>query len=224
MLKILVVEDDRVSLALIEEVFSSLGARVRTTSDSRVASEWIDREKFDGIVLDLLMPKMDGFELTAAIRRSTWNLKTPVIVVSGHDDRMVAQRAFAAGASFFLPKPVDREKLTRLYKIVAGTLMKEQRRFRRIPFTTEVTCDIGLRTLVGTSIDISEGGILFRADDSPTTGQSVRLSFRLRGQSRPVIAESMVVRVEESHRAACYFTKINAKDLQALQKFVERSR
>lgn len=157
---------------------------VRTTSDSRVASEWVDREKFDGIVLDLLMPKLDGFDLTAAVRRSTWNLMTPVIIVSGHEDRSAMQRAFAAGASFFLPKPVDREKLTRLYKVIAGTLTKEQRRFRRIPFTTEVTCEIGMRKLFGRSIDISEGGILFQGDNPPAQGQAVRISPTATPQAR----------------------------------------
>lgn len=223
MLKVLVVDDDPTALLLMKEVFSSLGMRVHPTTDSRVAEEWIQREKFDGIMLDLMMPQLDGFELTAAIRRSSWNAKTPIVVISGHEDSKAVKKAFAAGASFFLPKPVDREKLRRLYRVIAGTFATEHRRFRRVAFTTEVTCEVGMRKLTGKSIDVSEGGMLFQAPRPVEVGQAVRISFRVPRQTKPIAVDGNVLRVGESHTIACYFTKINPKDLKALQEFIDRS-
>ena len=69
-LKLLVVEDDLASLELMTEVFTSLKAVVRPINDSEKAADLVDQEKFDGIFLDLEMPKMNGFELAQLIRRS----------------------------------------------------------------------------------------------------------------------------------------------------------
>ena len=78
-LKLLVVEDDAASLELMTEVFTSLKAEVRPVSDSEKAAGMVNQEKFDGIFLDLEMPKLSGFDLARVIRESSWNKSTPII-------------------------------------------------------------------------------------------------------------------------------------------------
>src|SRR5271163_4821517 len=114
-LKLLVVEDDLPSLELMDEVFMSLKADVRPISDGQEAAELINREKYDGIFLDLEMPNMSGFDLARHVRESSWNKSTPIVIVTGRDDRATMQQVFAVGATFFLQKPVDRQKLTTLF-------------------------------------------------------------------------------------------------------------
>jgi CheY-like chemotaxis protein len=82
-LKLLVVEDDAPSLELMAEVFTSLQAEVRPVDNSETAAALVDREKFDGIFLDLEMPRLHGLDLTHRIRESSWNKSTPILVVSG---------------------------------------------------------------------------------------------------------------------------------------------
>ena len=89
-LKLLVVEDDVPSLELMAEVFTSLQAEVRPVDNSETAAALVDREKFDGIFLDLEMPRLHGFDLTHRIRESSWNKSTPIIVVSGRSDRQTS--------------------------------------------------------------------------------------------------------------------------------------
>ena len=110
-LKLLVVEDNLASLELMTEVFTSLKAEVRPISDSEKAVGVVNQEKFDGIFLDLEMPSLNGFDLARLIRKSSWNKSTPIIIVTGRDERQTMHDAFAFGATFFLQKPVDRQNL-----------------------------------------------------------------------------------------------------------------
>src|SRR5258708_5742278 len=148
-LKILIVEDDLPSLELMAEVFSSLEADVRPLSDSQKAAGLVDQEKFDGIFLDLEMPGLDGLELARLIRKSSWNKSTPIVIVTGRDDRDIMQRAFSIGATFFLQKPVDRQKLSMLFRTVRGGLLENRSRQVRAPIQTELTCTVVSRTILG---------------------------------------------------------------------------
>src|SRR5438309_2772422 len=128
-LKVLIVEDDPISLELMSEVLASLEAEVQPISDSEHAASLIKNERFDGIFLDLEMPKMNGFELACHIRQSSWNKSTPIIVVTGREDRKTMQQAFDVGATFFLQKPVDRQKMLLLFRTARGTMFDNRRRY-----------------------------------------------------------------------------------------------
>src|SRR5260370_18536639 len=111
-LKLLVVEDHPPSLDLMTEVFTYLKAEVRPISDSEKAVGIVNQERFDGIFLDLEMPNLDGFDLARLVRKSSWNKSTPIVIVTGRDERQTMQESFAIVATFFLQKPVDRQKLS----------------------------------------------------------------------------------------------------------------
>ena len=95
-LKLLIVEDDVASLELMSEVYSSLKAEVRPLSNSEEAELLVNREKFDGIFLDLEMPRVNGFQLADKIRKSSWN-KSP----GGGSSIGSATPSRAAPLSFF---------------------------------------------------------------------------------------------------------------------------
>ena len=91
----LLVEDDLASLELMTEVFASLKAQVRPMADSQKAAVVINQEKFDGIFLDLEMPRLNGLALAQKIRESSWNKLTPIVIVTGREERDTMQQAFA---------------------------------------------------------------------------------------------------------------------------------
>jgi DNA-binding response OmpR family regulator len=157
-LKLLIVEDDIASLELMAEVFTSLDAAVRPLSDSQKAATVINQEKFDGIFLDLEMPNVHGFDLARRIRNSSWNKNTPIVIVTGRDERETMKQAFALGATFFLQKPVDRHKLSALFRSVRGGMLENRRRSGRVPIQTNVTCEVGSRTVRGVTWNLSQGG------------------------------------------------------------------
>ena len=92
------------------------------------ARKSVNRLRFDGIFLDLEMPRPDGFQLASLIRDSSWNKSTPIIIVTGRDDLHTMHQAFSFGATFFL------QKLTGVIE-VAGTVVWADERRQGIQFT-----------------------------------------------------------------------------------------
>lgn len=218
-MKLLVVEDHIPSLELMTEVFTSLKAEVRPLSDSQEAAALIEREKFDGIFLDLEMPQLDGFQLAERIRRSSWNKLTPIVIVTGREQRDTMQRSFKTGAMFFLQKPVDRQRLTRLFQTVRGPITENRRRSARVPLQTKVTCIAGAKTLSGRTWNISHGGVQVEVD-SLSAGDSVRLSLMLPNSHVVLDAVGQVVWAK-ADRQGIRFTKVAPKIQVEIHRFVD---
>lgn len=217
-LKLLVVEDNLASLELMTEVFTSLKAEVRPISDSEEAVGAVNQEKFDGIFLDLEMPKLNGFDLARFIRKSSWNKSTPIVIVTGRDERQTMQDAFALGATFFLQKPVDRQKLSILFRTVSGGMLENRRKYIRAPIQADVACTVGSRTLRGICWNLSQGGMQVQVGGLKPK-DSVRLSFQL-----PIFAVTIdaagVVMWGNEQRQGIQFTNVSAQNQQAIRKFI----
>ena len=217
-LKLLIVEDDVASLELMTEVFTSLKAEVCPVSDSENAVGLVNQQRFDGIFLDLEMPSTNGFQLARLIRRSSWNKSTSIIVVTGRDDRQTMQEAFSVGATFFLQKPVDRQKLTGLFRTVRGGMLENRRLYTRVPLRTDVTCTVGSRTVSGVTWNLSQGGIQVEVGQLRPK-DTVRVSLRLPVSGVLIEAAGTVVWGDEK-RQGIQFTNVSANTQQAIRQFI----
>jgi len=216
-LKVLIVEDDPATLDLMTESLAALRLEVCPVADSRMAAELINREKFDGIFLDLEMPYMNGFDVANQVRGSSWNRSTPIVVVSGRDDRRTMQQVFATGATFFLQKPVDRQKLTRLVRSVRGAFLDNRRRHRRVPLRAKVLVRAGSRTLQGLIWNVSEGGVQLEVSDLQL-GAAIEFSFCLPANSL-VEAAGEVIWTKEN-RQGIRFTRVAPEGRMAIEELV----
>jgi CheY-like chemotaxis protein len=217
-LKLLVVEDNLASLELMTEVFTSLKADVRPISDSEKAVGAVNQEKFDGIFLDLEMPKLNGFDLARLIRKSSWNKSTPIVIVTGRDERQTMQDAFALGATFFLQKPVDRQKLNILFRTVSGGMLENRRKYIRVPIKADVACSVGSRTLRGACWNLSHGGMQVEVGGLRPK-DAVRLSFQLPISAVTIDAAGIVVWGNEQ-RQGIQFTDVSERSQQSIRKFI----
>jgi|SRR3984885_466554 len=217
-LKLLVVEDNLASLELMTEVFVSLKAEVRPINDSEKAVGIINQEKFDGIFLDLEMPNLNGFDLARVIRKSSWNRSTPIVIVTGRDERQTMKEAFAIGATFFLQKPVDRQKLSVLFRTVSGGMLENRRKSTRVPIQTDITCTVGSRTMRGVSWNLSQGGMQVEVDNL-NAKDSVRLSFQLPSSGVTIEATGVVVWGNE-RRQGIQFTRVGDQSQKSIRKFM----
>jgi CheY-like chemotaxis protein len=220
LLKLLVVEDDLASLELMTEVFASLKAQVRPMADSQKAAIVINQEKFDGIFLDLEMPRLNGLALAQKIRASSWNKLTPIVIVTGREERETMQQAFATGATFYLQKPIDRQKLNNLFRTVRGTLAENRRRAIRVPMQTEVTCEVGPRSVRGITWNLSQGGMQVETDGLQT-GETVRVSFHLPSSTIKIDTVGRVVWVKQD-RQGIQFTKMTNQNQEQIQRFISQ--
>jgi len=217
-LKLLVVEDDPASLELMAEVFTSLKAEVCSVSDSQNATDLVNQERFDGIFLDLEMPNLHGFDLARRIRESSRNKSTPIIIVTGRDERDTMKQAFSIGVTFFLQKPVDRQRLSILFRTVRGGMLGNRRRYARVPIQTDVTCTVSSQTLRGVTWNLSQGGMQVEAGGLEPK-DTVRLSFRLPVSGVLLEAVGTVVWTKEN-RQGIQFTNVSSQNEHAIRSFI----
>jgi len=217
-LKLLVVEDDPASLELMAEVFTSLKAEVRAVNDSQKAAGMINQHRFDGIFLDLEMPNLNGFDLARLVRKSSSNKSTPIVIVTGRDERQTMQEVFALGATFFLQKPVDRQKLSILFRTVSGGMLDNRRKYIRVPVQTEVICVVASRTIRGVTWNLSQGGMQVEASNLQAK-DAVRLSFRLPVSGVSIDAMGTVAWANEK-RQGIQFTTLNTRAQQSIRTYI----
>ncbi|NOB66087.1 PleD family two-component system response regulator [Roseobacter sp. HKCCD9026] len=127
-MKILAVDDDPEFLVLFEDALSNMGYSNVTFAESGAeALDLISKAQipFDCFILDIQMPGMDGIELCEAIRSMPEYDKAPIVMNTIMSDRAHIDRAFAAGATDYLTKPIDEIEInTRLG--VLHTLVRER--------------------------------------------------------------------------------------------------
>jgi signal transduction histidine kinase/CheY-like chemotaxis protein len=119
---VVVVEDDRRSFDLLRVYLEAAGARVVSARDGKEGLDTVRRLSPAGVVLDILLPGVDGWEVLAQLKADPGTAAIPVVVVSMLDER---GRGFALGAAEYLVKPVGKEQLlAALYRAAA---MPEQK-------------------------------------------------------------------------------------------------
>jgi DNA-binding NtrC family response regulator len=112
--KVLLVDDEVDFLDTLSERMRDRGMSVSTTTSAEEALKKVDAESYDAIVLDLMMPEMDGLELLKAIKRKKPELQ--VILLTGYATVGKGIEAMKLGAVDFLEKPADLKVLTEKIK------------------------------------------------------------------------------------------------------------
>lgn len=109
MFHILVVDDDKNTRRLIEAVLSWENYTVTTAENGEQALQRLDEQHIDLIVLDIMMPKIDGYELTRQLRAAGNEL--PILMVSAKQLPADRHRGFLVGTDDYVTKPIDEQEL-----------------------------------------------------------------------------------------------------------------
>jgi signal transduction histidine kinase/ActR/RegA family two-component response regulator len=108
---ILVVDNDEAFLKMMKMILPREGYNVRYTSDSTKAVHYAKKHLVDLLMLDLMMPEIDGYEVCRRVRRDDEIGDLPIMVVSAAGGNEVARRVFEAGADDHIIKPFDQQDL-----------------------------------------------------------------------------------------------------------------
>src|SRR5262249_41703729 len=216
----LIVDDDPAICRLIERVLSTVGIDSLALTQSVEAPPVLEQLRFDIAFLDFHMNSPDGAELTRQIRRDGLNRMTPVVLISDDQDPQALQQGFRAGASFFLYKPVDKDRVLRLVRAAQGKIEQERRRTRRVPIKSKIQLRSAGQEIDGETVDISMEGVLVKAVKIAPVGASVDVGLHLSQGMRPIVGSGAVVRHTAENQMGIHLARMPSTDSQRLQEFL----
>ena len=142
MFNILIVEDDLNQRKLMQRVLERFGYTVTLACDGVDALEQLEKKHVDLIILDIMMPRMDGYEFTSTLRQSGCNI--PILMVSAKQSPVDKRKGFIIGTDDYMTKPVDEEEMV----LRVGALL------RRSKIVNERKITVGQTTLIYDSLSV----------------------------------------------------------------------
>jgi DNA-binding response OmpR family regulator len=216
----LIVDDEPALCDFIQSMLGSTGMSVLSLTNSKEAESSLRDEKFTVALFDLRMPAPDGIELTRQARASGINQMTPIILVSDDQSNAAVSQGFAAGASFFLYKPIDKARLLKLVRATQGVIEHERRRFRRVSQRSKVLLGFDKRECECETIDMSLNGMLVAGPGDVLTGSVVRVNLYLTPGMKPIVGTGIVVRVLGGNQMGIQLSQFTTAESGRLQDFL----
>ena len=146
MFHILVVDDDKNTRRLLQAVLERENYTVTTAGNGEDALAVMDREHIDLVVLDVMMPRMDGYEFTSLLRST--NNELPILMVTARQLPEDKKQGFLVGTDDYMTKPVDEEEM----------LLRIKALLRRAKIVSEQRIVIGDVVLDYTAFSVTKNG------------------------------------------------------------------
>jgi DNA-binding response OmpR family regulator len=216
----LVVDDEQATCDLIQKVLYAAGVDALTLTRSGQAASFLEEGKFDIVFFDQHMGSPDGMELSREMRRAGSNRTTPIILLSDDQRPSAMSQGFAAGASFFLYKPIDMERLFKLIRATQGRMDHERRQTRRVPMLSKVRLRFGFEEVMCETVDVSLDGILVKTPRTIPAGTSVQVSMELAKTMKPVVGAGSIVRVLGGDQMGIHLDRLPVGESERLQEFL----
>jgi CheY-like chemotaxis protein len=216
----LIVDDEVANCELLERVLLSAGVEPVSVNTGAEALRTLRNSRFVVLFLDYHMEFPDGLELTRQARDSTFNRRTPIVLISDDQHPNAMHLGFDAGASFFLYKPLDKDRVVRLLRATQGAIQQAQRRTRRVPLSSKVLLRYRGQEIEGETLDVSMEGLLIKSQRIIPVGSSVDVSLQLSHTMRPIVGVGSVVRQVGSDRIGVQLGRLKISESQRLQEFL----
>ena len=216
----LIVDDEAGNCELLERVLVSAGVEPVSVNSGAEALGTLRRKRFVVLFLDYRMAFPDGLELTRQARDSTLNRRTPIVLISDDQHPTAMHRGFEAGASFFLYKPLDKDRVVRLLRATQGAIQQAERRTRRVTLHSKVMLRYRGQEIEGETVDVSMEGMLIKAPRMVPIGSSVDVSLQLSQTMSPIVGVGSVVRLDGSDKIGVQLGRLKISESQRLQEFL----
>ncbi len=125
-LRLLVAEDDISTGQLNKSILEREGYEILLVESGKEVLDTLKKERVDGLLVDLMLPDIDGFKIIRKIRENDALKKLPILVVSALDDREHILHSYSLGANDYLCKPFTPDELTKRVKRICTGALGEQ--------------------------------------------------------------------------------------------------
>jgi hypothetical protein len=129
-------------------------------------------------------------------------------------------RGFEAGASFFLYKPLDKDRVVRLLRATQGAMQQAERRTRRVALHSKVLLRYRGQEIEGETVDVSMEGLLIKSTKTIPIGSSVDVSLHLSHTMSPILGAGSVVRLDGHDKIGVQLGRLKISESQRLQDFL----
>jgi len=198
---ILVIDDDPQSRELVSAILGEADFEVLSAPDGASGIELARTARPAVIILDMMMPGIDGINTLQTLKRDPVLKDIPVVAITASSDLTYAEKAFRAGALFFLPKPFRAASLLRVVELAAeraekDTPMQRRRRHPRHPAEIPVSCVVEdnahtTRELMGHTVNVSLSGLSMWLPERIDQGTILHLKLAL--PEGPITAKGRVM-------------------------------
>jgi two-component system, sensor histidine kinase and response regulator len=147
---ILIVDDNKITLKLLRKYLEANGFEVEEAYDGIDCLEKVDKRSPDAIVLDVMMPRLDGYETVKRLKEQKVTNQIPVIIVTALNDVSNQIKSIDAGADDFLSKPIEEKLLIAKVRLLSNFALEMKR---------SQTYKALLNKIVTRNIDISNKSI-----------------------------------------------------------------
>jgi len=221
-MKILLVDDTELFLDLEKSYLDRSSFTVTTARSGPEALGAIRSNRPTLVILDLLMPGMDGDEVCTKIKSDPLTNTIPIIMVSSDQDPQLRERCFAAGCDAYVPKPLKRDELL---EAIEKTIVIAKRRYPRIP--THILSDAwhGGQYMQLWIHSISKGGIFLEMEPPPLIKDELDVTFSLPGIEEKLKAKVItrwqgVIREGSPPGVGCQFIEIDNNQADIIGDYV----
>ena len=156
MFHILVVDDDKHTRKLLRAVLENAHYTVTTATNGEEALEALDKEHIDLVVLDIMTPKMDGYEFTRFVRETDNAL--PILMVTAKHLPADEKKGFLVGTDDYITKPIDEEKLLLRIKALLRRAQIVSEHYREQRHSWKADCFLGDVVLDYNAFTVTKNG------------------------------------------------------------------
>ena len=218
-LESLLLSQDQEVVRVLRPTLDKLGIEVEVCQEARAATDILVSEKFDAVILDC--DDLPGGLAVLEGLRGTPSNKNSVTFAVLNGRKTTTQQAFGMGANFVLQKPISPLNASRCFQAALNFMVRERRRYFRMPVKAMVSVVLGDRQIKATSTNISEGGMAVILRQALPKGATPILKFSLPDSDTSLEIEAEVAWADMKGHAGLRFQNVPQATQQLLERWLD---